>query len=157
MQKITTFLWFDDKAEEAAKFYCSLFAHSKVTEVTRAPEGTPGGAGKVMWVSFELAGQTYHALNGAGPRKFTENFSLFVDCEDQAEVDRLWSKLTADGGEESQCGWLRDKFGVSWQIIPRALSTFMRDKDPAKSARVLQSMMTMRKIDVATLERAYRG
>ncbi|MET0287017.1 MAG: VOC family protein [Polyangiales bacterium] len=157
MQKITTCLWFDTQAEEAANLYCSLFAGSKVTEVTRAPEGTPGGAGGVMWLSFELAGQTYHALNGAGPRKFTENYSMYVDCEDQAEVDRLWSALIADGGAESQCGWLRDKFGVSWQIIPRTLTTYMRDKDQAKAGRVMQAMLKMRKIDVAALERAYRG
>ncbi len=158
MQKITTFLWFDSQAEDAAKFYCSLFAGSKLLEVSRAPDGTPGGlGGKVMSARFELAGQQYFALNGAGDRKFSETFSLFVDCADQAEVDRLWDELTSDGGAASQCGWLRDKFGVSWQIIPRALSNYLHAPDRAASARVMQAMLTMQKIDVAALDKAYAG
>lgn len=156
MQKITTFLWFDTQAEDAAKFYCSLFAGSKLLDVSRAPEGTPGIGGKVMSVSFELAGQQYSALNGAGPqRKFNETFSLFVSCEDQAEIDRLWAALIAGGGAPSQCGWLRDRFGVSWQIIPKQLGTWL--KDPASAGRVMQVMLPMQKLEIAALERASRG
>jgi predicted 3-demethylubiquinone-9 3-methyltransferase (glyoxalase superfamily) len=142
-QKISPFLWFDSQASEAAKFYCSLFKNSKVTQ------DTP------MVVTFELEGQKFMALNG-GPRfKFTEAISLYVDCEDQAEVDYFWNKLTANGGEESMCGWLKDKYGLSWQIIPRTLIELMSDKDQVKSQRVMQAIMTMRKIDVQKLKDAY--
>ena len=142
-QKISPFLWFDHQSAEAAKFYCSLFNNSKILQ------DTP------MVVTFELDGQRFMALNG-GPRfKFTEAISLFVDCEDQKEVDHFWYKLIADGGEESMCGWLKDKYGLSWQIIPRALIELMSDKDQAKAQRVMQAMLQMKKIDVQKLNDAY--
>jgi len=155
MQKITTFLWFDDNAEEAMNFYVSVFKNSKIGRVSRMPKGTPGpGPGPVITGSFTLEGQEFMALNG-GPRfRFTEAISLFVSCENQAEVDELWAKLTADGGSESQCGWLKDKFGLSWQIIPTALGRLLGDPDPARAQRALQAMLKMQKIDVATLEAA---
>jgi predicted 3-demethylubiquinone-9 3-methyltransferase (glyoxalase superfamily) len=156
MQKITTFLWFDNQAEEAAKLYVSLFKDSKITNVSRYGEGGPRPAGTAMIVNFQLAGQEYMALNGGPVFKFTEATSLFVNCETQEEVDRLWNKLT-EGGEESQCGWLKDKFGLSWQIVPTALGELMGDPDPVKSQRVLQAMLKMKKIDVAGLKRAYEG
>ncbi|HEX5661637.1 MAG TPA: VOC family protein [Polyangiales bacterium] len=153
MQKVTTFLWFNDQAEEAAKLYCSIFPSSRLLDVSRAPEGTPGIGGKVMSVSFELAGQQYFALNGAGPdRKFSDTISLFVRCEDQAEIDRLWDALLANGGTPTQCGWLRDKFGVAWQIVPSKLSTYLKGPTGGK---VMQAMLPMQKLDIATLERAY--
>ena len=156
-QKITTYLWFDSNAEEAVTFYTSLFAGSKVTSVARWPEGGPGPAGQVLNMVFELAGQRFMALNG-GPRfTFTPAISLFVSCENQAEVDMFWTKLLEDGGREDRCGWLQDRFGLSWQIIPTALMTLMSDSDRAKSGRVMQAMLGMRKIDVAALERAHRG
>lgn len=142
-QKISPFLWFDGQASEAAKFYCSLFKNSKVTQ------DTP------MIVTFELEGQKFMALNGGPQFKFTEAISLYVDCEDQAEVDFFWNRLTADGGAESQCGWLKDKYGLSWQIIPRTLIELMSDKDQVKSQRVMQAIMGMRKIDVQKLKDAY--
>ena len=142
-QKITPYLWFDNQALEAANFYCSLFKDSKVLNATP------------MMVTFELAGQKFMALNG-GPRfKFTEAISLFVDCESQAEVDDLWTKLTVNGGAESMCGWLKDKYGLSWQIIPNTLMKLMGDKDQAKAQRVMQAMLKMRKIEVKLLEEAY--
>ena len=142
-QKISPFLWFDNQASEAAKFYCSLFKNSRVTQ------DTP------MVVSFELEGQKFMALNG-GPRfKFTEAISLYVDCEDQKEVDYFWNMLTADGGEESMCGWLKDKYGLSWQIIPHTLIELMSDNDQTKSQRVMQAILQMRKIDVQKLKDAY--
>ena len=154
MQKIRTFLWFDDKAEEAAKFYVSVFKSSKILKVSRYPEGSPGdSAGKVMTVNFELEGQEFIALNGGPDFRFTEAISLFVNCESQAEVDELWEKLT-EGGEESQCGWLKDRYGLSWQIVPSALMRMIEDKDPAKAKRAMQAMLQMKKIDIATLERA---
>jgi predicted 3-demethylubiquinone-9 3-methyltransferase (glyoxalase superfamily) len=154
MQKIRTFLWFDDKAEEAAKFYVSIFKNSRLGEISRYPEGSPGAlAGKVMTVSFELDGQELIALNGGPDFRFTEAISLFVNCETQAEVDELWEKLT-EGGEESQCGWLKDKYGLSWQIVPAALDRMLADKDPEKAKRVMQAMLGMSKIDIAALERA---
>ncbi|HEY3430119.1 MAG TPA: VOC family protein [Cyclobacteriaceae bacterium] len=142
-QKISPFLWFDGQASEAAKFYCSLFKNSKVIQ------DTP------MIVTFELEGQKFMALNGGPQFKFTEAISLYVDCEDQAEVDFFWNNLTADGGAESQCGWLKDKYGLSWQIIPRTLIELMSDKDQVKSQRVMQAIMGMRKIDVQKLKDAY--
>jgi predicted 3-demethylubiquinone-9 3-methyltransferase (glyoxalase superfamily) len=151
MKKITPFLWFDTQAEDAMNFYVSIFKNSKVLGVT------PGQNGIAQSVSFELDGQEFIGLN-AGPRfKFNESISFFVNCETQAEVDELWSKLTADGGEESMCGWLKDKYGLWWQIIPSALGALMGDPDPVKAQRVVQAMLKMQKIDIAGLERAYNN
>jgi predicted 3-demethylubiquinone-9 3-methyltransferase (glyoxalase superfamily) len=155
-QKITTFLWFDGQAEEAADFYTSIFKDSKILNVSRYGDGGPGPKGSAMTVNFQLEGQEFIALNGGPMYKFTEAISLMVDCDTQKEVDDLWSKLTA-GGEESMCGWLKDKFGLSWQIIPSALFRLMSDPDPAKSKRVVEAMLQMRKIDVPALERAHAG
>jgi predicted 3-demethylubiquinone-9 3-methyltransferase (glyoxalase superfamily) len=152
MPKITPFLWFDGNAEEAAKFYTSIFANSKIIDATRM--GPQDGGGKVISMTFQLEGQTFMALNGGPEYKFNEAISLFVHCETQQEVDALWDKL-CEGGEPSRCGWLKDKFGLSWQIIPSTLGKLLGDKDPAKSQRVMQAMMTMSKIDIATLQRAY--
>jgi len=149
MQKITTFLWFDNQAEEAMNHYVSIFKNSRVLSVHRKD-------GKVLTVAFELEGQKFMALNGGPLFKFTEAISLFVDCETQQEVDELWAKLTT-GGAESRCGWLKDKYGLSWQIIPRALMKLMGDPDPEKSQAVFQAMMKMNKIVIADLERAYEG
>ena len=155
-QKITTFLWFDGRAEEAADFYTSIFKDSKILNVARYGDGGPGPKGSAMTVNFQLEGQEFIALNGGPMYKFTEAISLLVDCDTQKEVDDLWSRLTA-GGEESMCGWLKDKFGLSWQIIPSALFRLMSDPDPAKSKRVVEAMLQMRKIDVPALERAHAG
>jgi predicted 3-demethylubiquinone-9 3-methyltransferase (glyoxalase superfamily) len=153
MQKISPFLWFDSEAEEAANFYVSLFDDSAIADVSRYPERSPGPAGQVMSVNFRLAGQEFMALN-AGPQfKFTEAISLFVHCKDQNEVDRLWSKLT-DGGEESQCGWLKDRWGLSWQIIPDRLGDLLGDPDPGRSQRAMQAMLQMQKIDIQALDDA---
>lgn len=157
MQKITTFLWFDDQAEEAINFYTSIFPDSRIVEVSRYPEGAPGTAGKLLTATFELHGQQFMALNGGPQFQFTEAVSLFVSCETQAEVDSLWEKLLADGGEEQMCGWLKDKYGLSWQIIPNALGELMSDPDPVKAQSVMQAMLQMRKIDVAELRRAYES
>jgi predicted 3-demethylubiquinone-9 3-methyltransferase (glyoxalase superfamily) len=157
MQKITTYLWFDDNAEEAMKFYVSIFKNSKILNITRYPDAGPGTPGKVMTGTFQLEGQQFHALNGGPQFKFTEAVSLLVDCDSQQEVDDLWAKLTASGGEESQCGWLKDKFGLSWQIIPRALFEMIGDKDPKKADRAMQAMLQMKKIDIKALERARDG
>ncbi len=157
MQKITTFLWFDDDAEEAMKFYTSLFKNSKILSTSRYPEGSPGKAGALMTGTFQLEGQEFMALNAGPEFKFTEAISLFVNCETQQEVDDLWTKLTADRGEESQCGWLKDKFGLSWQIIPKQLGEMLGDKDPAKAKRAMDAMLKMRKIDIKTIERARDG
>jgi predicted 3-demethylubiquinone-9 3-methyltransferase (glyoxalase superfamily) len=154
MQKITTFLWFDDAAEEAMNLYVSIFRNSKIGRVTRYPAGGPGEAGKVMTATFTLEGQEFMALNGGPEYRFTPAISLFVSCESQAEVDDLWAKLTADGGAENQCGWLQDKFGLSWQIIPTALMRLVGDPDPARSQRAMQAMLKMRKIEIAGLEAA---
>jgi predicted 3-demethylubiquinone-9 3-methyltransferase (glyoxalase superfamily) len=154
MKKITPFLWFDDNAEEAVNFYTSIFKNSKVLSMSRYPEGAPVPAGTVMSATFKLEDQEFMALN-AGPQfKFTEAISFYVNCETQEEVDELWEKLT-EGGEESQCGWLKDKFGLSWQIIPRALGEMLGDKDPEKAGRVMQAMLQMQKIDTKTLKAAY--
>lgn len=148
MQKIIPFLWFDNNAEEAINFYVSIFKNSKVLS------NTPGPDGKVLTATFQLEGQTFYALNG-GPRfKFTEAISLFVNCETQEEVDELWEKLSA-GGEKSMCGWLKDKYGLSWQIIPTALGELMGDKDRVKAGRVMEAMLKMNKIDIAVLKQAY--
>lgn len=151
MQKITPFLWFDTQAEEAMNFYTSIFKNSKVLGVT------PGPNGKAMSVNFELEGQEFIGLN-AGPQfKFNESISFLVDCKTQAEVDELWEKLTADGGEEGRCGWLKDKYGLSWQIIPTALNEMLSDPDPEKAGRAMQAMLQMNKIDMEGLQRAYNG
>ena len=157
MQKITTYLWFDDDAEEAMKFYISLFKNSKILSTSRYPEGSPGKPGTLMTGSFQLEGQEFMALNGGPQFPFTEAISLLVNCETQQEVDELWAKLTADGGQESQCGWLKDKFGVSWQIIPKQLVQMIGDKDPVKSKRAVDAMLKMKKIDIKALERARDG
>ncbi|MEX0681971.1 MAG: VOC family protein [Dehalococcoidia bacterium] len=154
-QKIRPCLWFDGNAEEATTFYASVFKNSKVLDVARWGEGGPGVPGTVLTMNFELEGQEFIALNGGPEFKFTEAISLSVDCGSQAEVDELWRKLTADGGEESVCGWLKDKFGLSWQIVPTVLGEMLNDEDPEKSQRVMEAMMKMRKIDIATLKKAY--
>ncbi|MBF8257181.1 MAG: 3-demethylubiquinone-9 3-methyltransferase [Anaerolineales bacterium] len=156
-QRIKTYLWFDHEAEEAANLYTSIFKDSKILNVARYGDAGPGPKGTAMTVNFQLEGQEYIALNGGPMYKFTEAISLLVDCETQEEVDRLWNKLTADGGEESMCGWLKDRFGLSWQIIPTALFRLMSDPDPEKSRRVMEAMLQMKKIDVPTLERAHAG
>ena len=153
MQKIVTFLWFDDQAEEAMNFYVSVFKNSKILNVSRL-EGAPGATGKVMSGSFQLEGQEFMALNGGPQFPFTEAVSLFVNCETQEEVDALWEKLS-QGGSKDRCGWLKDKYGLSWQIIPTALGRMLGDKDPAKARRVMEAMLQMSKIDIAGLRRAY--
>ncbi|MEU4351962.1 VOC family protein [Streptomyces sp. NPDC023838] len=159
-QKIMTFLWFTDQAEEAAEFYVSVFGgDSRIVETTRYPESFPGQAGSVMTVVFELAGQQYTALNGGKQDwSFNESISLSVDCATQEEVDDLWTKLTADGGEEGPCGWLKDKYGLSWQIVPSFLSERLSaGDDPAAVDRMVAAMMKMKKLDVAELRAAYEG
>lgn len=156
MQKITPFLWFDHQAEEAANFYVSIFKNSKILTVRRYGDAGPGPKGSVMTLTFQLEGQEFYALNGGPVFHFTEAISLFVNCETQEEVDELWLKLTA-GGQESRCGWLKDKYGLSWQIIPSTLGEMLADKDPAKAGRVMQAMLQMSKIDIAKLQRAYDG
>lgn len=154
-QKIKPYLWFDRQAEEAATLYTSLFPDSEILHVMRAPADSPGvSAGSVINVAFTLAGQEFIALNGGPKFQFTEAISLLVDCEDQAEVDRLWDALTADGGQESQCGWLKDRFGLSWQIIPRDLPALLGDPEPGRAQRAMEAMLGMRKIDVAALHAA---
>jgi predicted 3-demethylubiquinone-9 3-methyltransferase (glyoxalase superfamily) len=153
MQKITPFLWFDDKAEEAMNFYVSIFKNSTIGSITRYGEGGPVPKGTVMTAKFQLDGQEFMALNGGPHFKFTEAISLYINCESQEEVDELWEKLSA-GGEEGRCGWLKDKYGLSWQIIPTALGELLQDKDAAKSKRVMMAMLQMDKIEVDTLKRA---
>jgi len=154
MQKITTFLWFDSQAEEAANFYVSIFKNSKLGSVTRNGEGGPGPKGSVLVAEFQIEGQRFAALNG-GPRfKFTEAISFVVNCETQEEVDYFWEKLTADGGQESQCGWLKDKYGLSWQIVPTVLFALFQDPDAERAQRVMKAMLQMKKIDIATLQQA---
>jgi predicted 3-demethylubiquinone-9 3-methyltransferase (glyoxalase superfamily) len=155
-QKIVTYLWYDNQAEEAAKHYTSIFKNSKILNVTRYGDAGPGPKGAAMVVNFQLERQEFIALNGGPQFKFTEAISLLVNCDSQREVDDLWSKLSA-GGEESQCGWLKDKFGLSWQIIPTALFELMQDPDPKKSKRVMEAMLQMKKIDIAALKRAHAG
>lgn len=155
MQKIVTFLSFKDNAEEAVNFYVSVFRNSKITKTARYGDAGPGPKGSVMLMTFQLEGQEFYALNG-GPSGFNQAISLFVNCETQAEVDDLWSKLTA-GGKEIQCGWLQDKFGLSWQVIPTALGQMLGDLNPEKAKRVMQAMMQMVKIDLAKLQQAYDG
>ena len=154
MRKITPFLWFDNQAEEAMNFYVSVFKNSKTGAVTRYGEGGPGPKGAVMTATFQLDGQDFMALNGGPLYKFTEAISFYVNCETQEEVDELWEKLSA-GGQPGRCGWLKDKFGLSWQIIPTALSEMLGDKNAEKSKRVMQAMLQMNKLDIAGLKRAY--
>ncbi|HXP46510.1 MAG TPA: VOC family protein [Terriglobales bacterium] len=156
MQKITLFLWFDSQAEEAATFYTSLFKNSKITGISRYGEAGPGPKGAVMTVNFELDGQKFIALNGGPVFNFTPAISLFVNCETQGEVDDLWEKLSA-GGEKSRCGWLTDKYGVTWQIIPTILGKLMGDPDRKKAGQVMKAMLQMDKIDIKRLEEAYRA
>jgi predicted 3-demethylubiquinone-9 3-methyltransferase (glyoxalase superfamily) len=157
MQKITTMLWFDGKAEEAAKFYVSVFKSSKMGKVARYGDAGPGPKGAVMVASFELEGREFTALN-AGPQfKFNESVSFVVHCKTQEEVDYYWDKLLAGGGQESMCGWLKDKFGLSWQITPDALLELISDPDPAISQSVMKAMMKMRKIDIAAIKEAAHG
>jgi predicted 3-demethylubiquinone-9 3-methyltransferase (glyoxalase superfamily) len=156
MQKISPFLWFDNEAEEAMNFYVSVFKNSKVGNLTRYGDAGPGPKGSVMTASFELEGQQFTALNGGPHFKFTEAISFFVNCETQEEVDELWAKLS-EGAQTQQCGWLKDKFGLSWQIIPSVLIELMNDPDPQKSRRVTEAMLRMTKIDIAKLRQAYEG
>lgn len=157
MQKIVTFLWFDNQAEEAANFYTSIFKDSKILEISRFGEAGPGPAGTAMVVNFQLAGQEFSALNGGAQFKFTEAISLVVNCETQEEVNYFWEKLIADGGEESMCGWLKDKYGLSWQIIPSNLNKYIGGPNPAGAQRAVQAMLQMHKLDIAALQRAYEG
>ena len=155
-RKISPCLWFDGRAEEAAGFYTSIFPDSRIDHIERSSIDYPGGkTGDVILVEFTLAGLSYQALNGGPHDQFNDAISLSVTCKDQAEVDRLWDSLTADGGKPVQCGWLKDKFGVSWQIVPEEFVTMMRDKDRRRSKRVMEAMMQMVKLDVAKLRRAY--
>lgn len=155
MQKITPFLWFNDNAEEALNFYTSVFKEAKAGNVVRFD--VPGQQGKVLTATMELFGQTFTLLNGGPQFEFTEAVSFVVNCESQEEVDYYWEKLTANGGKESMCGWLKDRFGLSWQIVPTALPKLLGDKDPAKAGRVMQAMLQMRKLHLPTLEAAYQG
>jgi predicted 3-demethylubiquinone-9 3-methyltransferase (glyoxalase superfamily) len=153
VQKITPFLWFDDKAEEAMNFYVSIFKNSKTGRVTRYGDAGPGPNGSVMSATFELGGQEFFALNGGPYFTFTPAISFFVNCETQQEVDEFWEKLS-EGGEKQRCGWLKDKYGLSWQIVPSILSKLLQDKDAAKSTRVMKAMMQMDKLDIRGLEQA---
>ena len=153
-QRITPCLWFDGQAEEAAYFYASVFDNSRITAVSRYGDAGPGPKVSVMTIGFELDGQAFTGLNGGPQFKFTEAISLIVNCETQAELDHCWEKLSA-GGQEVQCGWLKDKFGVSWQIVPAALWELVQDKDPVKSQRVMAALMQMTKLDIAKLKQAY--
>jgi predicted 3-demethylubiquinone-9 3-methyltransferase (glyoxalase superfamily) len=161
MQKITPFLWFDHQAEEAAKFYTSVFKNSKVGKILRYDEATAkaagGQVGSVLTIEFEIEGQKFTALNGGPQFKFNESVSFVVNCKTQEEVDYFWEKLKAGGGKESECGWLRDKFGLSWQITPTVLIDMLNDKDPKKAGRVMKAMMQMQKIEINKLKAAYAG
>jgi len=156
MQKITPCLWFDNNAEEAVNHYRAIFKNSKIGNILRCGESGPGPKGSVLTIAFELEGQDFIALNGGPMFKFNEAISLSVDCKTQAEVDELWEKLS-DGGQKNRCGWLKDKFGLSWQIVPSELIEMLQDKDPAKSARVMAALMQMNKINIDTLKRAHEG
>jgi len=157
MQKITPFLWFDSQAEEAVNFYVSVFKNAKAGKVMRCGDGGPGPKGSVLTASFELEGIEFIALNGGPHFKLNEAVSFVIHCADQAETDHYWDKLVEGGGEHSQCGWLKDRFGLSWQVTPTILLQRMSDPDPAKAGRVAQAMMKMTKIDIAKIEEAYRG
>jgi predicted 3-demethylubiquinone-9 3-methyltransferase (glyoxalase superfamily) len=154
MQKITPCLWFDDQAEEAARFYTSIFKNSKIGKITHYGEGAPRPKGSVLTVSFTLDGQEFLALNGGPQFKFTEAVSFIVNCKTQKEVDRMWEKLS-EGGKDLQCGWLKDKYGVSWQVVPTILADMWSDPDPARAGRVLQALMGMQKLDIKALKKAY--
>lgn len=156
MQKITPFLWFNNNAEEAMNFYTSVFKNSSILNTQFLPEGAPGAEGQLLMGVFKIEGQEFMVLNGGPLFTFNEAISLFVTCETQEEIDDLWEKLT-EGGSESQCGWLKDKFGLSWQIIPRTLGELMGDRDPEKAGRVMNAMLQMKKIDMKELQRAYDG
>lgn len=155
IQKITPFLWFDHRAEEAARFYTSLFSNSRIKAVTRCGDSGPGPKGSAMTVTFELAGQEFIAFNGGPVFKFTEAVSFMVNCETQQEVDEMWEKLS-DGGKEIECGWLQDRYGLSWQIVPTVLMEMLGDQDAARKERVTKAMLQMKKLDIAGLEAAYR-
>ena len=161
MDKISTCLWFDDQAEEAVKLYTSVFKNSKTGSILRYDEASAKAsgrqAGSVLTITFELEGRPFMALNGGPMFKFTEAISLIVNCDDQGEVDYYWEKLTANGGQESMCGWLKDKFGLSWQITPKIMEKMLTDKDPAKAKRAMEAMLQMKKLDIATLEKAFEG
>jgi predicted 3-demethylubiquinone-9 3-methyltransferase (glyoxalase superfamily) len=157
MQKISPFLWFDDQAEEAANFYVSIFKNSWIQSVSRYAEGGPGEPGTAMSVSFTLDGLEFQALNGGPQFSFTEATSFFVSAAGQEEIDHLWEKLTSDGGEPGQCGWLKDRYGLSWQIVPPVLGELLGDPDPDKASRVMQAMLAMGKIDIAALQTAHDG
>ena len=161
MQKITPFLWFDQEAEEAVKFYTSIFKNSKIGRILRydkqAAKASGRPAGSVLTIEFELEGQKFVALNGGPQFKFNESVSFVVNCETQEEVDYFWEKLTADGGEESQCGWLKDRFGLSWQVTPTVLIDMLHDKDSEKAERVMKAMLQMQRIDIEKLKVAYLG
>jgi predicted 3-demethylubiquinone-9 3-methyltransferase (glyoxalase superfamily) len=161
MQKITPFLWFDNQAEEAAKFYTSVFKNSKVGKILRYDEAASKAAGRpvgsVLTIEFEIEGQKFTALNGGPEFKFNESVSFVVNCKTQEEVDYFWEKLTAGGGQESECGWLKDKFGLSWQVTPTVLIDMLNDKDPKKAGRVMKAMMQMQKIEINKLKAAYAG
>jgi predicted 3-demethylubiquinone-9 3-methyltransferase (glyoxalase superfamily) len=154
MQKITPFLWFDNQAEEAVNFYTSVFKNSKIGTVARYGESGPGPKGSVMTIMFELDGRDFMALNGGPIFKFTEAISLMVNCEDQEEIDYFWEKLSADGGKEVECGWLKDKYGLFWQVVPKILGELVQSKDPEKSERVMKALMQMKKLDIAKLKQA---
>ena len=154
VQKITPFLWFDDNAEEAINFYVSIFKNSRIVNVRRYGDAGPGPKGSLMTGTFQIEGQEFYALNGGPMFKFSPAISFFVNCETQREVDELWERLSS-GGQIQQCGWLQDKFGVSWQIIPSVLGDMLGDKDPEKSSRVMKAMLQMRKIDIEALKQAY--
>ena len=156
MQKITPFLWFDGKAEEAMKFYVSIFKNSEIVSVSRYGEGGPGPKGTVMTAVFQLEGQEFYALNGGPQFTFSPAVSFFISCETQQEVDELWEKLS-EGGEKDRCGWLRDKYGLSWQVIPSVLGKMLQDKDAEKSRRVMKAMLQMDKLDIERLKQAYEG
>lgn len=157
MQKISTCLWFDNQAEDAANFYTGLFEDSRILDVSRYGDTGPGDPGRVMTVQFQIEGRDFTALNGGPAFTFNESVSLVVDCSSQDEVDRFWEALTSDGGQESQCGWLKDKFGLSWQIVPAALPGFLNGPDVEGAQRAMEAMLQMRKLDIGALQKAYDG
>jgi predicted 3-demethylubiquinone-9 3-methyltransferase (glyoxalase superfamily) len=157
MNKITPFLWFDGQAEEAAKFYVAVFRNGRILKTVRFGDAGPGPKGAVMTVSFEVNGQQFTGLNGGPQFKFTEAISFVVSCETQAEIDSLWTQLSADGGNEGRCGWVQDKYGLWWQLVPPQLPDMLADQDPARANQTMQAMMQMGKLDIATLQKAHRG
>lgn len=157
IQKITPFLWFDSNAEEAAAFYTSIFPNSRIVKVARYGDAGPGPKGSAMTVEFQLEGQSFVGLNGGPIFKFTEAISFAVSCQTQQEIDTYWEKLTSGGGVEVQCGWLKDKFGLSWQIVPAILSELVSESDPVRSNRVMQALFGMKKLNIAELKKAYEG